>query len=407
VTTDAPGIAQTWRAATMPAKAVIVGLFVHKLGAFLQVFLVLYLVHRGLSSTYAGLALGMYGAGSIVGVLFGGWLSDRIGPRRAMAMSMAASAVLIISLLYVSGLLAILTVSFTVGVTSQVYRPAAQSMLAAVTPERSLVMVFAMYRLALNLGTTAAPLIGVALIAVSFDLLFWVEAAAMLGYAGIVLVALPSRLPEADRQRSEPEAPTNGGRSVLADRRFVLFLAATFLNSLIYVQYLSTLPLAVTEGGLGTRLYGILIALNGALVIAFELLVTRRTQRWPARKAAATGLALTGIGLAMYAPPLGAAVFVLATVVWTFGEIISAPTMSAYPARAGGPAMRGRYLGAAQAAFGLGFAIGPVVGVVLWNQLGALMWLACGAVGALATAAVWRSIREEDRETTDAARGTG
>jgi hypothetical protein len=34
-------------------------------------------------------------------------------------------------------------------------------------------MVFAMSRLALNLGMTAAPLLGAALVTISYDMLFW------------------------------------------------------------------------------------------------------------------------------------------------------------------------------------------------------------------------------------------
>ena len=59
----------------------------------------------------------------------------------------------------------------------------------------------------------------------------------------------------------------------------------------------------------------------------------------------------------------------VATMLWTFGRSSSGP-MSAYPATAGPPALRGRYIGASQAVFGLGFARGPIVGVAAWNRFG-------------------------------------
>jgi MFS family permease len=395
--TARPGIRETWQAATTPARAILVGLLVHKLGAFVQVFLVLYLVeHRGMSNNHAGLALGVHGAGAIVGVLLGGWLSDRVGPRRTMVGSMVSSAVFTVALLYVSGLAAVLTTVFVVGVVSQAYRPAAASVLAAVVPQRSHTMVFAMYRLALNVGTTIAPLLAIALIAVSYDLLFWVEASVMLVYGAVVLVAVPGSTPSTGRPEPAPPSEGDGATdSVLADRRFVLFLVATFLNSAVYVQYLSALPLAVTANGMGTGVYGALVAVNGALVIGLELPITRITQGWPARVAAASGFALIGVGLAGYASPLGVAGFVVATVVWTFGEIVASPTTSAYPARASAAVLRGRYIASAQAAFGLGYAIGPLVGVALWSLAGDRLWLGCGAVGLTAAVAVWYGIRHQ------------
>jgi MFS transporter len=179
---------------------------------------------------------------------------------------------------------------------------------------------------------------------------------------------------------------------VLADRRYLLFLVATFLNALVYVQYLGTLPLSTRADGYPVPVYGALVALNGLLVISSELPLTTVTQRWPAWVAGTAGIALTGLGLSLYGPGWGLAGLVLATVLWTFGEIVSGPTMSAYPATAGPPALRGRYLGASHAVFGLGFALGPPVGVAIWNRLGDQAWWCCGAVAALAALAAVRGM---------------
>jgi MFS family permease len=75
------GVLESLRAAPPAAKALLAGVFVNKLGGFLQLFVVLYLVHRGFSAVAAGSALGAYGLGSVLGVLAGGWLSDRLGRR--------------------------------------------------------------------------------------------------------------------------------------------------------------------------------------------------------------------------------------------------------------------------------------------------------------------------------------
>ncbi|MEV4254859.1 MFS transporter [Spirillospora sp. NPDC049652] len=394
------GVWETWREAPVPVRAVIAGLLVNRLGTFVQVFLVLYLTHRGFSTTDAGIGLGVYGAGTVLGLLVGGGLTDRIGSRWTIVVSMAGSAVLTLAVLYAPQFWTILVALALLGAVAQVYRPASANLLAEMVPDERQVMVFAMLRLAQNVGATAAPLFGSLLLAASYSLLFWGEAVAALVYAVIAYLTLPGGRSSAaedaagsdtaDGDTARPGSarePSGGYLAVLGDGRYLLFLLAFLLNSLIYVQYLAVLPLAVKAAGHPTVVYGSLVALNGFIVIACELPLTKKTQNWPARAVGVAGLALLAGGLALYWVPLGVAALVLATVVWSLGEIVGGPTMFAYPAKAAPDGLRGRYLGSAHAMFGLGAALGPVAGVELWHAVGRPVWLWCGAVGLVAVLA--------------------
>ncbi|MFJ7209632.1 MFS transporter [Streptomyces sp. NPDC098789] len=395
---EAAGVVLTWREAPLPVKAAIAGIMVNRLGGFLQVFLVLYLVAGGFPEVRAGFALAAHGAGAVAGILLGGWLVGRIGVRASIVSSMTANAALTAAFLYAGSYPVMLLLAAGTGAASQVYRPASAELVSRFTSEERRVMVFAMYRLATNIGTTAAPLIGAALVAHSYTLLFWAEAAAALGVAVLGARLLPRDRPrpaaagpagaKAAPERGAHEGP-GGYRAVLGDRSFVLFLLAILGFSAVYTQYLSTLPLAVRERGLDIFVYGVLVAVNGLIVIVCELVVTRKVQHWPARIATITGILAVGGGLAAYALPWGVAGLVAATVVWSVGEIIGSPTMTAYPALAAAPENRSRYLGASQAMFGVGSAVGPAAGVAAWALMGDTVWLACGAVAALAALAAF------------------
>jgi len=180
---------------------------------------------------------------------------------------------------------------------------------------------------------------------------------------------------------------------VFADRRFVLFLAALLINAIVYVQYLSTLPLAMRDAGLGTTWFSAMVALNGIIVIACELLVTKVVQHWPMRIVVLVGFVLLGGGMATYALPFGVAVFVAGTLIWTLAEIVAGPTMFAYPAMAGPERLRGRYIGAATAMFGVGSASGAIIGLAVWNQVGDAVWPLCGLAALVGLAAGWSGIR--------------
>jgi predicted MFS family arabinose efflux permease len=394
--TDDAGILITWRESPPASRALMAGIFVNRLGAFIQVFLVLFLTHRGFSTVQAGAALAAYTAGAVAGVLVGGALTDRLGPRRTILLSMVGGAVLVLSILYLHNYVALVVAIAIVGMVSGAYRPASSSLLSELTPKHRQVMIFAMYRLAYNLGNTAAPLIGAALVAVSYNLLFWGEAVAALGYAAIAAIALPrrGRTPAGDGEKpTAADRRATGYLAVLADRRYVLFLFALFVNAAVYVQYLSTLPVAMRSAGLGTTWFSAMVALNGVIVITCELLVTKVVQRWPIRIVPTVGFILLGGGLACYALPFGAGVFVVGTLIWSLAEIVAGPTMFAYPALAGPERLRGRYIGAGTAMFGIGSASGAIIGLAVWNLIGTAVWWWCGAVCLLGVAAAWRGMR--------------
>jgi MFS family permease len=382
---DSAGIWRTFSESPLAVKAIFGGVFVNRVGGFLNIFLVLFLTAKGHSPTEASLALGSYGFGGVLGVLIGGMLADRLGARNATVLSMFSSAVLVASLLYLPNYLVLLVAVAIVGLVSQIFRPASATLLSELTPESRQVMIFAMYRFGLNLGTTAAPLLGFALYNLDhhqYTLLFWGEATVALVYGVLALVALPRR----SRPAVQPEAQEQGGSrggylSVIRDHRYLMFLIATFFNAAVYMQYLSTLPLDVKAEGVPILWYTVAVSVNGLMVIAFELPLTKISQHWPFKVSVGTGFFLLGVGVCFYGLPLGPAVIIIGTLIWTVAEIVGAPAVFAYPAVAGPAHLKGRYIGSFQFMFGLGSAAGPMVGGVLFSQLGHRVWpvLAIGA----------------------------
>ncbi len=397
-------IGSTLRESDPAVRWLLFGVFVNQLGAFVQVFLVLFLVDNGVSEGRAGLALGAYGAGSVLGALLGGRLADRIGRRTTMTVSMLCAAGLTISISFLGDpalypLLLLVVVAD--GAMTQAYRPAASAMLADLVPEGRLVMTFSMYRVALNTGAVIGPLVAAWLMTVSWDLLFWAD-----GLTAIACALLARRfLPAAEVAHGSVEAASGptaalaeagpaGYRAVLRDGRYLLFLFAMFASAVIYMQYFSVLPLQIRDDGHTALVYSAILALSAGAVITCELLVTTRVQAWRATTAATTGIALLAAGLGGYGIDGGLAMLFAATLVGVLGQIVSGPTMFAHPARVAPPAARGAYAGASQAMFGLGAAVGPLLGVLAFDAIGSTVWALCAAVGALAAVAAFAGMRD-------------
>jgi MFS family permease len=82
--------------------------------------------------------------------------------------------------------------------------------------------------------------------------------------------------------------------------------------------------------------------------------------------------------------------------VWTFGEILSMPLLTALIAGRAGPQTRGRYMGIFSFGFSLAFIIGPAAGAAVYGHLGGTaLWFGCAGISvllALAFSALRRSL---------------
>jgi MFS family permease len=399
------GVLASLRATPVAARYLLGGILINQLGAFVQTFLVLYLVHKGFPAQRAGLSLAVYSLGAVLGVLLGGELTHRLGARRTIALAMGGSAVLVASLPWLSHpdrYAALLVAVALAGAVTQSYRPAAGALLSDLMPAEHRVMGFSMMRTAMNVGAAIGPLVAAALILVNWDLLFWFDGATALAYALLAAVFLPrdaaGHAPAAGSDE-EPDAGRGGYLVVLRDARYLAFLASMLLSALIYVQFMAVLPLKITAEGHPPALYSAVLALSSTTLILCELWATSYVKRWPASLAGGLGTALMALGLAGYGLSAAAFAALASTVVFVSGMIVSGPSMSAHPAKA--PAwVKGRYIGASHAVFGLGMTVGPAVGVLLWNHIGNGVWLVCGIVGLVAALCAAVGMPEELRPPT-------
>ncbi|MDG4792746.1 MFS transporter [Micromonospora sp. WMMD1082] len=388
------GPLQTLRTLPRPVVVLLAGIAINRMGHFISIFLVLYLIELGFRPAAAGVVLTTLGIGSIIGVFLGGLATDRWGPRRVIIGSMLLSSVAIGVIAFERDYVVLLVTSFVAGLAMQSYRPAASAMLAELTPPERLVMTTAAARLGLNIGATIGPLVGAWLATYSYPMVFLVDAATALAFGMVVLFVLPDTRPArpAATERDRP-APKRDG--MLADRRFLLVLGAMFATALAEVQYQAMLPIQLQSDGFPVALYGTIVALNGALVILLELPLTRFVQRLPIRTVIAGGSLLIGLGLSLFGINAGIWILFVGAIVWTMGEIISAPSISAYPALAAPPYLRGRYIGALNTCQTTGYALGPIIGTSLLDYAGSTAWLLCAVLGVIAAAGMWAGIRND------------
>jgi len=392
------GIWRTLREMPNSVRVLVCGIALNRMGSFVAAFLVLYLTGLGYSPSGAGIMLTVFGISSIIGPFMGGSIAGLFGARRAIVVSMLLSGFATAAIGLVKGYISLFLVISAAGAFNQMYRPAASVLMAELTPSKRLVITSAVSRLGLNIGVSLGPLLGVWLSTYSYTAVFLVDAVTSLGFAFVAQFTLPNSSTRSKRRSSRTSSARTDGRGghyveVFRDRRFVLVLVALFLTAITESQYQATLPLEIKDRGFSVLLYGAVLALNGTLVIAFELPLTRFIRRLSMRNVIAFGSLLTGGGLSLFGFPFGIWIIFLGVVVWTLGEIISAPSLDAYPSLvASREQLRSHYIGALATVQVAGYAAGTSIGTVVYQYSGTAVWVMCAAFGLIAFIGMWMGV---------------
>ena len=388
-----PSLGDEIRALPPAAWVLFAGTVVNRFGSFVLIFLVLYLTKKGYSAPQAGLAMSIYGIGAFAASWIGGALADRIGRKQTIALSMFLAAATMLALSQAEALVPLLALAGAAGFTAELYRPASSALLTDLTKPGERVSAFALYRLAINLGFAVGPAVGGLLAQRSFLYIFVGDAVTSVIFGIVALVALPGRPPgdAPDRSQGAPGA-------ILSDKNFVLFLIASLGSALVYFQAHSTFALQVGDYGFSNVIYGMLVSVNGFIILLVELPLSSVTRRFQPRPVMAVGLLLTGIGFGLTAFADTVPLLAATVVVWTLGEIIYAPVASAYVADIAPGHMRGRYQGTFGLTFGAGLVLGPSLGARLYGASPAGLWMSCFIVGVIAAMLVFRTSNQQRKK---------
>ncbi|MGW0712566.1 MDR family MFS transporter [Streptomyces sp. NPDC002643] len=363
---------------------------VNRLGGFVATFMALYLtLDRGYSASYAGLVVSLHGLGGVISSLGGGVMADRLGRRPTLLIAQASTAASVALLGFVRDAVAIAAVAFLVGAASNASRPAVQAMMADIVRPEDRVRAFSLNYWAINLGFAISSMAAGFIAEVSYVAGFLVEAGMTLLCAVVVFLKVPESRPERTAEAADGKGAAGeaGLGAVLRDGRFMAVVGLSFLVAMIFQQGAVGLPLAMGEAGFTPADYGLAIAVNGVLIVALQIPVTRFIEhRDPGRLLVLSALlAGYGFGLTAFAGSLG--VFVLTVCVWTLAEIVNAPTQTGVVVRLSPTHGRGRYQGMYTMSWAVAGLMAPVLSGLVIDRWGAeWLWGMCAVVGTVAGA---------------------
>lgn len=379
-------------------------LVINQFGINLGFYMLMPYLANHLSS---GLGMAAWTVGLVMGVrtlsqqglfLLGGTLADRLGYRPMIIAGCALRTIGFALLGLVDSLPALLAASVATGLAGALFNPAVRAYVAADAGERR-VEAFAVFNVFYQAGILVGPLVGLALIALDFQVVCLTAAAIFAGLMVLQWLALPARVVPADPERAAGVAGVLGDwRSVLANREFLLFSLAMITSYVLSSQIYLALPLQAGRV-LGDTGSTVLFAVSAVVAIAGQMRVTAWARaRFSSGRSVTFGVALMSASflLLLLPTPTGAAALVpavVATVVLTLGTVLAYPfEMDTIVTLAGGRLVATHY-GFYNTLSGIGITVGNLVTGLVWDAGQAhgwpwLVWVVLAATGAVGTAAL-------------------
>lgn len=388
------------------------GLLINSIGgSMVWPFLTIFMRQRlAVELTVVTLLFSLNSGAGLAALSFIGPAVDRFGRRFAMITGLVAGGLILLAMSAAASLPAWMALMLAQGLFSPFYRVGSDAMIADLIEPARRANAYALLRMINNLGIAIGPAIGGFVTGISYSLAFYAAAAANLLFVTLIALnvretlpgrgrgapSLPSAAPddsvdapgaEAARSRRADRPRSDGYGPVLRNRSFVAFCGVFVLATIPTAVLMMLLAVYAKENfGVPESQYGFIMATNAAMVVLFQYLVTRWSQRYSDWRILTLGALLYAIGAGSVAVGRGFGAFWLSMVILTLGELLLAPTGSAMAANLAPADMRGRYMGLYGLTWGASFGIGPVIAGLLNDNIAPVtMWIFAGGVGLAAT----------------------
>ena len=316
-----------------------------------------------LSKASAGLLVGAYAAGALVGGLPGGAAAARLGARRAVLVGLALMALSSLGFAFAHGYWALMTARFLQGCGSGFTWAGSFAWLLAATPRERRGEVIGTALGAAVFGALFGPVVGAAAAVIG-------RAPVFTAFAGlaVVLAVWTLRL-----ESVPPEAPSASAMArALRNNRFAFGLALMALASLLWGVLSTLAPLRLSDAGLGAAAIGAVWLVGAAFETVLSpvagRMVDRRGIMRPVHVALAVGAAVS-VGLAFSPRPL-AYIPLLIVAAGAYGVLFTPSFALIAEGAEESQLAQGMAFGLMNAAWALGALVGPAVGGSLADAFG-------------------------------------
>ncbi len=342
--------------------------FINRSGTMVIFFLAVYLkdeLHFGLEDV--GVIMGCFGAGSLVGVIMGGRLSDKIGYQTVMLSSLLAGGVMFLVMSAVNNYAMLCAGMFLLSMLGDAFRPASMVAIAHYSTQANYTRSISLYRFSINLGFSLGPALGGLLATYSYRLIFWADGVSGIGAAILIFWLMRNRAPEPETDEDNVKAKSLGAISPFKDKAFLFFLPLVTLYAISFFQFFTTMSIyyknseMLTEGEIG-----LILALNGVLVSVIEMIMIYKIEKkGTAFNWIILGAFLLVISYAMLLFVHGLIWLLIIMVLVSFSEMFAMPFMNTYMNERSVRSNKGQYA----SLFGVSWSVAQIATPIIATQV--------------------------------------
>ncbi|WP_236895515.1 MFS transporter [Clostridium beijerinckii] len=340
---------------------------INRLGDFVVPFLALYLTQKiGMTAAATGVIVTLSSVVGIPASILGGKISDMFGRKKIYTYAQSIAAVTLIPCAFTKSvsitIMCLLISTFFNGFV----RPAFQSMIQDILSKEERQAGFSLNYLAINAGVAIGPIIAGFLFNNLLPLLFLGDTLTSLIAVFLVWKNIKETYPVNSKLKveSKAEIAEKGNTFQMLWKRpaLSLFLVLYMVYNFIYAQHKFSLPITLNAqfNNESAKLLGYIMSINAVTVLILTIFIGFITKR----NHQLTNMAFTGILYAIGFGMIGYIdnfnFFIISTIIWTLGEILSSISSgvylannspSNYRARLNAIMNLGRFLGTALSTF--------------------------------------------------------
>lgn len=357
-------------------------------------FMTMYMTqHVGVGIAKAAFVMSLFGAGSVIGALLGGKITDKSGYYYVQLFTLVSGGIMFIVLGQMKSYSAICITSFFLSMVNEAFRPANSVAIAHYSKEENRTRSYSLNRLAINLGWAVGGALGGIIAAHNYQLLFWVDGFTNIAAAILLYFVLAPSKNIATQQKAIPKNAST--KSVYKDRVYLFFVVLQVVFAICFFQMFTILPVYYkTQLHLSETFIGATMAFNGLLIALVEMVIIFKLEgRRPHLHYIAIGVLLVGISYAMLtANFVNAAILALSSMFMvTIGEMLSMPFMNSYWIARTEQGNRGQYAALFTMAWSMAQVVGPLTGGQIAEHYGydLLWWLIAGTCFSLSVIYLW------------------
>lgn len=324
----------------------------------------------GLGPAMIGALLGIGPLLGAVAAPFAGSLSDRVGRRTMLTLTLLFMALALIGMGLAETVIAFCIAQIVAAVALAIYEPISRALMSDVCPQPLRLKYFSWRYTATNAGWAIGPLIGIAAGAASTTL-FIIAGAVYVAFAvALHLLHVPIHRSDDVPQATAPVPLLESLSAAIRDPRLAFFVGGGTLLMAVYGQWSATLaPYLTGNVAGGMEIYAYLVSINGAVVLIGNPFARRFIERAGALNGLVTGCVLFAFGELGFLSAVGFWELAASMVVFTIGEILVVPCEYTLVDGISNDRNRGSYFGAHSFST-VGNFIGPTLGGAMLGAFG-------------------------------------